>query len=329
MAHYFQSTDEKAKKDANATVTQILGSSWDAELGGRDFTNVLVNHYVEQLRSQIPNIDDKPRVRTKLRSALRKARETLSANKEVQVSIPNLDGDFDFESKHPETGRNINFRIAIVTRQLFENLSKDLLARIAPVFETLFKVTGKSKDDIYAFEMLGGTGRIPIGKYFVVLLFWVRFPVVTFPFSRFSRFLVQDTIRQYLGKEVLDRHMNGDESAAFGATFFGASHSGRYRAAKYKVKDIVHRNVTGTITTSDVQVITEGTEDAESEPKTTTKNVTVVVRGSRVNLKVIIHATPIAGVTRIRLPIRNSILVFTFPLFMPFLLVPSFKITFM
>lgn len=100
MAQYTQTIDEKAKnkKDANSTLVQILGSSWDAQLGSRDFTAVLVDHFIDQLRGKIPDIDTKPRVRSKLRVALRKAREVLSANKEVPVNIPNLDGDFDFES---------------------------------------------------------------------------------------------------------------------------------------------------------------------------------------------------------------------------------------
>lgn len=96
---------------------------------------------------------------------------------------------------------------------------------------------------------------------------------------------------KYLNKEVLDRHMNGDESAVFGATFFGASLSGRYRASKIKLKDIVHRNVSGVITTSDAPQLEasseEGNENEEANvEKTTTKNVTVVVRGSKIHLKV-------------------------------------------
>lgn len=51
--------------------------------------------------------------------------------------------------------------LAVLTRQIFEELTQKLLARIAPVFDQLFKTTGKTKDHVYAFEMLGGTGRIP------------------------------------------------------------------------------------------------------------------------------------------------------------------------
>lgn len=100
MAQYYTIVEEKGKRKENVTVTQILGSAWDSELGGRDFTAALVDHFVEELRSKIPDIDEKPRIRAKLRAQLRKARETLSANKEAFVTIPNLDGDFDFESMH-------------------------------------------------------------------------------------------------------------------------------------------------------------------------------------------------------------------------------------
>jgi hypothetical protein len=78
--------------------------------------------------------------------------------------------------------------------------------------------------------------------------------------------------------------MNGDEAAVFGATFFGASLSGRYRAAKYKLKDIVHRNVTGTLVTAEPLLLGQETE-TEGEGSTT-RTVNLLVRGSKIGMKV-------------------------------------------
>eukprot|EP01126_Amoeba_proteus_P001895 TRINITY_DN10588_c0_g1_i7.p1 TRINITY_DN10588_c0_g1~~TRINITY_DN10588_c0_g1_i7.p1 ORF type:complete len:888 (-),score=230.68 TRINITY_DN10588_c0_g1_i7:145-2808(-) len=144
-AQYTPDFDEKRKQ--NVTQVQILGSTW-SQVGGRDFTRVLVDYWIKSLRTKISDIDTKPRVWSKLWTQMRKTREVLSANKETSFLIPNLDGDFDFS--------------ASITRETFDGLIKHEVEMIIPALDELLKITNLQKSDFYAVEMLGGAGRTPL-----------------------------------------------------------------------------------------------------------------------------------------------------------------------
>jgi hypoxia up-regulated 1 len=57
----------------------------------------------------------------------------------------------------------------------------------------------------------------------------------------------QQTLLEFTKRSVIDKHLNGDEAAVFGATFFGASQSAAYRSREIKVKDLFPYAVDATV----------------------------------------------------------------------------------
>lgn len=52
--------------------------------------------------------------------------------------------------------------------------------------------------------------------------------------------MIQNAVKEFLGREDLDRHVNGDEGAAIGAAFFAAGLSASFRVKEVRLRDITH-----------------------------------------------------------------------------------------
>jgi molecular chaperone DnaK (HSP70) len=85
-------------------LNKILASVYEP-LGGRDFNEALLQHFLKQVKeksgesadvSEENSIVNNPKVLSKLRIQLGKVKETLSASKDASFTIQNLLGDFDF-----------------------------------------------------------------------------------------------------------------------------------------------------------------------------------------------------------------------------------------
>jgi hypothetical protein len=104
-----------------------------------------------------------------------------------------------------------------------------------------------TKEDIYAVELVGGSSRIP---------------------------RVQSVIKEFFGKQTMDTHMNADEAAVFGAAFYGAAFSGRYRMGGVKIKDSIKPKKEPKKPVPKVEPVvippTETTATPETNPETTT-----------------------------------------------------------
>lgn len=76
---------------------QILASAYE-HVGGRDFTEALVQHFMKQVKEKSgkPEIDKNLRVVSKVRIQMGKTKETLSASKDASFTLQYLDTDFDF-----------------------------------------------------------------------------------------------------------------------------------------------------------------------------------------------------------------------------------------
>lgn len=89
-----------------------------------------------------------------------------------------------------------------VSREEFEKEAADLLSRaVVPVKEALTSA-GLTPQDIDFVEVIGGGSRVPS---------------------------IHSAIAKYLGREDVDRHLNGDEAAVFGAAFYAATQSTSFR----------------------------------------------------------------------------------------------------
>ncbi|CAH1448290.1 unnamed protein product [Lactuca virosa] len=127
---------------------EILAHSFDPNLGGRDFDEVLFSHFATQFKQQY-NIDVYTNVRAsiRLRAACEKLKKVLSANAEAPLNIECLVDDKDLAG--------------FITREEFEKLSAKLLQRVSDVCCMAIKDNGLHVDQIHTVELVGSGSRIP------------------------------------------------------------------------------------------------------------------------------------------------------------------------
>ncbi|XP_049852256.1 uncharacterized protein LOC126330058 [Schistocerca gregaria] len=118
------------------------------ELGGIDFDNRIIELLLRRLKGKVSDqLLQEPRTLSKLQIHARHAKEVLSANRFVQVSIDSLTPDFDFET--------------LITRAEFEDAVKDLLDRAIAPIQSVLEKSNLTLDRIHAFEVFGASTRIP------------------------------------------------------------------------------------------------------------------------------------------------------------------------
>ncbi|CAI9292563.1 unnamed protein product [Lactuca saligna] len=125
---------------------EILAHSFDPNLGGRDFDEVLFSHFATQFKQQY-GIDVYTNVRAsvRLRAACEKLKKVLSANVEAPLSIECLVDDKDL--------------VGFITREEFEKMSAKLLERVTDVCHMAIKDYNLHK--IHTVELVGSGSRIP------------------------------------------------------------------------------------------------------------------------------------------------------------------------
>ncbi|XP_076923028.1 heat shock 70 kDa protein 16-like [Bidens hawaiensis] len=127
---------------------KVLANSFDPDLGGRDFDEVLFRHFVKEFDEKYKiDVCSNTRACVRLRASCEKVKRVLSANSEAVISIECLIGDTDVRG--------------VITRDEFENLSSKLLDRVTiPCFMAL-KDCGLSVDMVDTVELVGSGSRIP------------------------------------------------------------------------------------------------------------------------------------------------------------------------
>ncbi|KAD7117954.1 hypothetical protein E3N88_05222 [Mikania micrantha] len=127
---------------------KILSHTFDQNLGGRDFDEVLFNHFAAQFNEEYKlNVYSNVRASARLRASCEKVKKVLSANAEAPLSIECLIGDNDVRG--------------FITREEFENLSSKLLERVTVPCDIALKNCRLSVDKIHIIELVGSGSRIP------------------------------------------------------------------------------------------------------------------------------------------------------------------------
>ncbi|KAL1919826.1 uncharacterized protein VTP21DRAFT_1757 [Calcarisporiella thermophila] len=129
----------------------VLSTACDRHLGGRNFDQVLVDHFAEEFKQRY-NIDVKSKNKPlfRLRTACEKLKKVLSANPQAPLNVESIMNDIDVS--------------AMLTRTEFEELSLHLLERIeSPLKQALFNA-GLSVSEVHSIELVGGSTRIPAVK---------------------------------------------------------------------------------------------------------------------------------------------------------------------
>ncbi|ORY87254.1 HSP70-domain-containing protein, partial [Neocallimastix californiae] len=161
--------------DSNITVKATVG---DTHLGGEDFNNRLVDHFIKEINDKYGiDISNNPKSLYRLRKSCEQVKCNLSSFKEATIEIDYLHDKIDtFSSK--------------ITRTSFEELCSDLFERITKSIGCVLYDSKLNKKDIHEIVLVGGSTRIP--KF-------------------------QNIISSYFDGKKINKTVNVDEAVTFGA----------------------------------------------------------------------------------------------------------------
>jgi len=165
-------------------VFEVKSTNGDTHLGGEDFDNRIVNHFLDVFKNEqgIDLKSDKAAMQ-RLKDEAEKAKKELSSTNETEINLPFLTADAD-GPKHFEYK---------LTRSKLEDLVKDLIDGVeAPVVKAI-KDAGLTAKDIDEVVLVGGMTRMPA---------------------------VVEKVKAIFGKEPL-KGVNPDEVVAVGAAIQG------------------------------------------------------------------------------------------------------------
>jgi molecular chaperone HscC len=138
-------------------VMEVRSSAGDAFLGGEDFTNRIVDHFLEQLGKSGDDLD--PGDRSRLRSLANKAKHALSESATANVTY--RDGETAL--------------ILTLTRDKFDELTRDLTNRMKVPLQRAIGDASLSPSDIDRIILVGGATRMLPVRNLITKLF-KRFP---------------------------------------------------------------------------------------------------------------------------------------------------------
>jgi len=167
-------------------VFEVLATNGDTHLGGEDFDQRIMEHFLKQIKQKTKkDISKDLRALAKLRREIEKAKRSLSTLHSVKVEIESLIDGEDFS----ET----------LTRARFEELNNDLFKKTLKPVTQVLKDAGLKKTDIHEIVMVGGSTRIP---------------------------KVQQLMKDFFNGKEPNRGINPDEAVAYGAAVQGGILSG-------------------------------------------------------------------------------------------------------
>merc|ERR1719192_2252584 len=158
-------------------VFEVKATAGDTHLGGEDFDNVLVDHFVKEFkRKNKADISQNNRAMRRLRSQCERAKRTLSAAHRATVEIDSLYDGIDFHSS--------------ITRARFEDLCGTYFRNCLDPVKKVLTDSGMSKGDVHDVVLVGGSTRIP---------------------------KIQALIKEFFNDKEPARSINPDEAVAWGA----------------------------------------------------------------------------------------------------------------
>jgi L1 cell adhesion molecule like protein len=158
-------------------IFEVKSTSGDTHLGGEDFDNRMVNHFVQEFkRKHKKDIADNKRALRRLRTACERAKRTLSSSTQASIEIDSLCDGIDFYTS--------------ITRARFEELCADLFRSTLEPVEKALRDAKMDKPAIHDIVLVGGSTRIP---------------------------KVQKLLQDFFNGRDLNKSINPDEAVAYGA----------------------------------------------------------------------------------------------------------------
>jgi len=129
-------------------IFEVKATAGDTHLGGEDFDNRLVNHFVQEFkRKHKKDLTGNARSMRRLRTACERAKRNLSSSANASIEIDSLFEGVDFYSS--------------ITRARFEDLCADLFRGTLEPVEKVLRDSKIDKGSVHEVVMVGGSTRIP------------------------------------------------------------------------------------------------------------------------------------------------------------------------
>merc|ERR1712136_638282 len=158
-------------------IFEVKSTAGDTHLGGEDFDNRMVNHFVQEFtRKHKKDLSSNPRALRRLRTACERAKRTLSSSTQASVEIDSLFEGIDFYTS--------------ITRARFEELCADLFRGTLEPVEKALRDAKMDKAKINEIVLVGGSTRIP---------------------------KIQKLLQDFFNGKELNKSINPDEAVAYGA----------------------------------------------------------------------------------------------------------------
>jgi L1 cell adhesion molecule like protein len=173
-------------------VFEVKATAGDTHLGGEDFDQRMMDHFVKEFKRKNNGADltKSDRAMRRLRSACERAKRTLSSSATAQVEIDSLYEGIDFNTS--------------ISRARFEDLCGEYFRNCLIPVEKVLKDAGISKPKVDEIVLVGGSTRIP---------------------------RVQALLKEYFNGKELCKSVNPDEAVAYGAAVQAAILGGVKNAA--------------------------------------------------------------------------------------------------
>jgi L1 cell adhesion molecule like protein len=129
-------------------IFEVKSTAGDTHLGGEDFDNRLVNHFVNEFkRKHKKDLTSNARALRRLRTACERAKRTLSSAAQTSIEIDSLFEGIDFYTS--------------ITRARFEELCQDLFRSTMEPVERVLRDAKIDKASVHEIVLVGGSTRIP------------------------------------------------------------------------------------------------------------------------------------------------------------------------
>ncbi|KAG0346308.1 70-kilodalton heat shock protein [Podila minutissima] len=158
-------------------IFEVKATAGDTHLGGEDFDNRLVNHFVQEFkRKHKKDLSSNPRALRRLRTACERAKRSLSSSAQTSIEIDSLFEGVDFYTS--------------LTRARFEELNQDLFRNTMEPVEKVLRDSKIDKGLVDEIVLVGGSTRIP---------------------------KIQKMVSDFFNGKEPNKSINPDEAVAYGA----------------------------------------------------------------------------------------------------------------
>ena len=168
-------------------VFEVKSTAGNTHLGGEDFDQRLVNHFVGEFKRKYgKDLRQNQRALRRLRSACERAKRSLSSTAQASIEIDSLHEGMDFYTS--------------ITRARFEELNADLFRKVMEPVERALVDAKADKASVDEVVLVGGSTRIP---------------------------RIQSMLSDFFAGKALNKSINPDESVAYGAAVQAAILTGQ------------------------------------------------------------------------------------------------------